>query len=1028
MTSSTEAIIRRLASRKPMRTEATTQADIYMLLTTAALGLDTDDVVTMESQLADGTRRRIDIEAGHVVIEVKKDLRAGDLTDAEKQLAGYVAQRTKELGGRYVGILTDGTAWRLYHLADDQLTCVSELELSPRDPDKEALLIWLESVMATREQIRPVPAEIKQRLGSTSPAHQLDYAALAVLYRDNRNHPEVKLKRELWAKLLRTAFGTGFVDDEALFINHTLLVVTAELVAHAAIGWDVSPHGPLTPAQMTSGSEFANSQIHGVVEADFFDWVVEVAGGEQLVAEIGRRIARFDWSTVEHDVLKVLYESVIPQEEREGLGEYYTPDWLADRIVDDRVTDPLATRLADPSCGSGTFIFHAVRRYLDAAETNGTPTGKAVLDVTRHVVGMDVHPVAVTLARVTYLLAIGIERINSADRGPLTIPIYLGDSIQWEQNRDLFGGADRVTITTAGNELVEGVGGGVLFGDDLVFPRSVLHDAQRFDQLVSAMADKALDLSGKKDSTLIGPVLRRFAVTEEEAKILTATFSTMRALHRSGRNHIWGYYVRNLIRPLWLSEPDNRVDLIVGNPPWLRYSKMTGTMQKRYKALSSTRNLLNQGLGASARDLSTLFVVRAVELYLREGGQFAFVMPHGTITRRPHSGFRSGTWAAETGDHLTVAFEQSWDLAKTTTGFPMVSCVIRGRRAEVATPLPAQTLKWTNRLPSADLPWSEAAHRTVTTQGTVAALGDNTGPAPSPYKSRFRQGAVLAPRMTLFVAETDAGPLGAGAGRTAVESFRTTQEKKPWKFQPSLKGRVEKSFVRPVYLGETVLPHRCVTPRQAVLPIADAALLETHQIAEHLGLADWWAQAEEIWDANKSASDKSRLLDRIDYHGQLSAQLPTSRLRVVYTASGNSLAAALVRDDAAIIEHKLYWAPVATEEEGHYLSAILNSATLLERVKPLQALGLFGTRDFDKNVFAVPFPTYDSTNALHLRLAGLAEKSESVAATVDIVEARTFQSARKKVAAALLEAGISQEVEGAVAELVPLEAVLSSAG
>lgn len=225
MTSSTEAIIRRLASRKPMRPEATTQADIYMLLTTAALGLDTDDVVTMESQLADGTRRRIDIEAGHVVIEVKKDLRAGDLTDAEKQLAGYVAQRTKELGGRYVGILTDGTSWRLYHLADDQLSCVSELELSPRDPDKDALLIWLESVMATREQIRPVPAEIKQRLGSTSPAHQLDYAALAVLYRDNRNHPEVKLKRELWAKLLRTAFGTGFVDDEALFINHTLLVV-----------------------------------------------------------------------------------------------------------------------------------------------------------------------------------------------------------------------------------------------------------------------------------------------------------------------------------------------------------------------------------------------------------------------------------------------------------------------------------------------------------------------------------------------------------------------------------------------------------------------------------------------------------------------------------------------------------------------------------------------------------------------------------------------------------------------------------
>ncbi|NKS38104.1 SAM-dependent DNA methyltransferase [Rhodococcus hoagii] len=1022
MTSSLESIVGRLASRKPVRPEATTQADIYMLLTTAALGLDTDDVVTMESQLADGTRRRIDIEAGHVVIEVKKDLRAGDLADAEKQLAGYVAQRTTELGGRYVGILTDGTTWRLYHLAHDQLSCVSELELSPRDPDHEALLVWLESVMATRERIRPVPAEIEQRLGSDSPAHQLDYAALAVLYHDNRDHPEVKLKRELWAKLLRTAFGTGFVDDEALFINHTLLVVTAELVAHAAIGWDVSPHGPLTPAQLTSGSEFANAQIHGVVEADFFDWVVEIAGGEQFVTELGRRIARFDWSKVEHDVLKILYESIIPTTEREGLGEYYTPDWLADRVVDDRVPDPLTTRLADPSCGSGTFVFHAVRRYLDAAEATGTPTGKAVLDVTRHVVGMDVHPVSVTLARVTYLLAIGIDRINSVDRGPLTIPIYLGDSVQWEQNRDLFGGADRVTITTAGNELVEG--GGVLFGDDLVFPRSILSDANKFDQLVSAMADSALDLSGKKDSTLIDPVLRRFAVTDDEAAILRTTFSTMRALHRSGRNHIWGYYVRNLIRPLWLSEPDNRVDLLVGNPPWLRYSKMTEPMQTRYKALARPRNLLNKGLGASARDLSTLFVVRAVELYLREGGQFAFVMPHGTITRRPHSGFRSGKWASGTGDHLTVAFETSWDLVEATTGFPMVSCVVRGHRAEEATPVPAQTVKWSGRLRRADLPWSEAGQRITTSPGKVTALGDGDEPTPSPYKSMFRNGAILYPRLFMFVEKTEAGPLGAGAGRVAVTSFRTPQEKEPWKSQPSLTGRVEQRFLRPAYLGETVLPYRCVTPRQAVLPIENASILNAEKVAEYPGLSGWWDQAESTWNTHKPASDKAQLLDRIDYHGQLSAQLPPAALRVVYTKSGNTLAAALVRDASAVVDHVLYWAPVSSTSEGHYLCAILNSATLLERVKPLQALGLFGARHFDKNVFAVPFPKYDSTDDLHARLAELGSLAEKTASDVDISGARTFQAARKKVAKAMELAGISQKIEDAVAELVPLEAVL----
>lgn len=148
--------------------------------------------------------------------------------------------------------------------------------------------------MATRGQIKPTPQEIEDRLGAESPGHQLDHASLAALFEANVDHAEVKLKRELWAKLLRTAFGKGFVDDPDLFINHTLLVITAELIAHAAIGWDVSPNGGLSPIQLTSGREFQQAQIHGVVQADFFDWVVQVDGGQEFVAELGRRIARFD--------------------------------------------------------------------------------------------------------------------------------------------------------------------------------------------------------------------------------------------------------------------------------------------------------------------------------------------------------------------------------------------------------------------------------------------------------------------------------------------------------------------------------------------------------------------------------------------------------------------------------------------------------------------------------------------------------------------------------------------------------------
>lgn len=655
-----EVVVRRLVSRDTGRTEADVQADIYALLT-GSLKLQPDQVVRLEVPTGDGTRRRLDVALGHCVIEVKKDLRPGGIRrDAEIQLAGYVVDRTALHQRRYVGVLTDGTEWVLYDLRDDELVPVATLIASAADPER--LLDWLEAILATESGVMPSPEEIDQRLGAGSPAHLLDHAALMALYDKGQDLPEVRMKRTLWARLLRTAFGSAFRNDDSTFIDHTLLVMTAEVIAHAVVGIDVSAASDITPTALISGTAFEESQVRGVVEADFFDWLLNVDGGEAFVRTLADRISRFDWSHVEHDVLKHLYESVITAEDRASLGEYYTPDWLADRMVDATVSDPLNQRVLDPSCGSGTFVFHAARAFLAAAEAAEMPTGKAVAELTTRVIGMEIHPVAVTLARVTYLLAIGSDRLSAPDRPAFSVPVYLGDSLQWEQNKDLFRSDDHVSISTTTDELT-GEGGGGLYGaENLVFPRSVLHDAGAFDRLVSEMADKALDTSKSLDRTLVDPILRRHGIADADRQTLRETFSVMRLLARTGRNHIWGYYVRNLIRPIWLAEPDNRVDVLIGNPPWLRYSKMTAAMQDRYKMLCEPRQLLSGGLGASGRDLSTLFVVRAVELYLRTGGTFAFVMP-----QEPLPGCRTPASAPDAGPR-TTSRPRAWMSRSTCPG------------------------------------------------------------------------------------------------------------------------------------------------------------------------------------------------------------------------------------------------------------------------------------------------------------------------------------------------------------------------
>lgn len=625
-----QELVTRLAHRDGARTEAMVQADVRQLLLDAPLGLSDD--VLLESHTDE--HRRIDVEVGATVIEVKKDLRGGSVrVDAMDQLRGYVDARQRKQGARYVGVLTDGAEWHCYHLPSlgvgHVLERVATITVDVRRPDVDALLVWLEGVLATARDLRPTPDEIQRRLGDGSSSHALDRATVRSLYEANKDSPAIATKRRLWARLLETALGTQFEESDDLFIEHTLLVNTADVIAHAVLG--LRPE-TLVPRSVLYGGEFDAAGVLGVVESDFFDWVVDVPEGDKFIRSLCRRIVRFDWSAVEHDVLKVLYESVIAKETRKKLGEYYTPDWLAEEMVRVAVAAPLDERVLDPACGSGTFLFHAVRRVVDAATAAGLPTRQMLDLVTRRVFGMDLHPVAVSLARVTYLLAIGRDRLVDPTRGPIRVPVFLGDSIQWRKKTpDLWSSGELAIPVEDRRELVT---------PELKFPSALLEDSRKFDDLVSDLADLAAKKKPGKPPSLAG-VFRSREIPVDQQPTITSTFHTMCRLHDEGRDHIWGYYIRNLARPEWLARPENRVDLLIGNPPWLAFRHMPGPMQEDFREMAEQRGLWHGQKVATHQDLSALFAVRAIELYLKSGGRFAFVMPSAALDRKQFAGFRA---------------------------------------------------------------------------------------------------------------------------------------------------------------------------------------------------------------------------------------------------------------------------------------------------------------------------------------------------------------------------------------------------
>jgi hypothetical protein len=135
----------RLARRNETRTEAEIQADIRQFILSAPFELEDSDltIVALEAQVAN--RRRIDVEVGSTVIEVKRDLRRAKAKhDAIEQLADYVIHRTAQTDLRYVGVLTDGTEWICYGLLGEHLQEVSSLTLAATPADLEKLVFWLE--------------------------------------------------------------------------------------------------------------------------------------------------------------------------------------------------------------------------------------------------------------------------------------------------------------------------------------------------------------------------------------------------------------------------------------------------------------------------------------------------------------------------------------------------------------------------------------------------------------------------------------------------------------------------------------------------------------------------------------------------------------------------------------------------------------------------------------------------------------------------------------------------------------------
>jgi SAM-dependent methyltransferase len=813
-----------------------------------------------------------------------------------------------------------------------------------------------------------------------------------------------------------------------LFCVHTYFALLMKLIAAELLSVSEGSLGSSFSSSLTHASReellghltdiedggiYSKRGISNFLEGDFFRWYLEAFNSPRLedaVRHVARILSEFEPATttidpeVTRDLLKKLYQYLVPDVVRHHLGEYYTPDWLAELVLNEAgYRGDTRKRVLDPACGSGTFLVLVIQRAKEFGAKKNEPAVETAKRILANVWGFDLNPLAVIAARTNYLFALGdlTKKLEAFE-----IPVYLADSVLWPKRTGqmLLGDDGAVEIPTS-------------IGTFFV-PKIWVDGRGHLMRRAAPVIEQLAELGCTPEEALVH-FKKEGLVFPPHEKVVMKFYEHVLELERDGRNGIWARFLKNVFAPMTAE----KFDFVVGNPPWIRwgylsneYRKATLQMWRNYGLFSLKGHAAR--LGGGEKDFSMLFTYAAADYYLAVNGTLGFLITQEVFKSK---GAGEGFRRFRLGDRDTLKVLKAHDLV-TVQPFEgaanKTAAIILKKQGKTEYPVPYTI--WTRKKGIGRVPTNLKLKKAIKlleremllarpiekSNGSWQTVREGDSRlrhihGQNVYQSRL--GARVEPSGVFWLEVREVLSDGNLIVRNLVEKGKRKIGQ--------VRDRIEADLVYPAVRGKDIV-------RWGVKP--EIYVLIVQELKKRCGypasvmMTKWPRTLEYL------LAFKTELLTRAaykKYHADTDkpfysqyniAGYTFARYKVVWKRMASDLVAAVISQHKT----KFGWKTIiptdttslfATEreDEAHYLCAILNSQPVRRFVKSYSSAGRgFGTPSVMEHVGIVKF---DEKNSVHRKLSELSKSLHKLKAKGEMAAVEALEGEVDKAVIELFE-------------------------